>query len=192
MKDTPRKLRMTPHTSAGLTQEQSRRKIHEYMNDHIVECPVSSWLAHYPGPLKPGLAFGSKSMKKLVQNVKDSIPEHLNKNGWMEIQKRSRGNSSELEIFDPLVDIADACARAASNFDGEIVRRSRLRNSGNSQILLEVSSFEFRPDFRLLPEPTSIREFFYGPNYDCHISTVDYAVLIKRAAVSPILGEVKR
>ncbi|KAG6838652.1 hypothetical protein C0991_009951 [Blastosporella zonata] len=191
MKDTPQKPRMTPHTSAGFTQDQSRRRIHDYMNDHLVSCPVSSWFNHYPGSLKPGLAFGSKSMKKLVQDVKDSIPEHLNKNGWMEIQKRSRGNSSELEIFDPLVDIADACGKAAK-LNKDIVPRSQLYNSGNARMLLEVESYQFRPDFRSFPKENFVQEVFYGPSSRGPISQAEYEGIIKRGAASTVLGEVKR
>ncbi|KAG6863005.1 hypothetical protein C0991_008869 [Blastosporella zonata] len=59
-------------------------------------------------------------------------------------------------------------------------------------MLLEVESYQFRPDFRSFPKENFVQEVFYGPSSRGPISQAEYEGIIKRGAASTVLGEVKR
>ncbi|KAG6905675.1 hypothetical protein DXG01_001313 [Tephrocybe rancida] len=210
-KDTPRKARSAPGTSAGLTQYQTRQMLRDSIDNHLIQCTVEVWFQTYAVTLPNGRRFGTSETSSFVEDVKAAIDRSiLDESGWKAMQAAKGDSATEAVIYGNLVNIAIVVGKAAKQVDPTIAVSNELKESGSQTTIHETPSFFFRTDFRLLPDEPNLAAFLYG-SVVTEALTVIYVKreslraatqentatskrqqLMRLAAASGVIGEVKR
>ncbi|KAG6915233.1 hypothetical protein DXG01_012589 [Tephrocybe rancida] len=210
-KDTPRKARSVPGTSAGLTQDQTCQMLRDSIGDHFIKCSVEVWFQTYAVALPNGLNFGTRKCNDFVERVKAAIDRNiLDDNGWRAMQAAKKDNETEAVIYGKLVKIAIVIGEAAKEVDPNITASNQLIESGSQTTIHETLGFFFRSDFRLLPDQPNLAAFLYGNNVTEALSVIytkreslrtatqentaasTCLQLMQLAAATGVFGEVKR